>query len=360
MTIAEIEQLWNQLPSASGNELSGKRIPGFPAGAPVYVALDSTNHRHLLVEVKDDSPLLESRSTHGLSVTTEQLQVRHFAGANYIDLECLQPNYHRTFTALAQDLLDGLFKAQDRRKAVITCLERWRSFWLVNQAGLSRDAALGLFGELWFLARWLRPITKSKLDGWLGPRGSRHDFQWIEASFEVKTSASSLSSPPLHFISNIDQLSKPESGDLYLFSLHVTDDALASNSLPSVVELVSSMLANDEVSLNEFSKRLADAGYSPAHAEYYQRPLRIISEELYAVRQDFPRLTRASFQTGVPNAVQDISYSLAMGACAPWRIANSPSDACVTSITQQLSPTSIETAKTSLVVYVSRLDFLHE
>jgi hypothetical protein len=33
-----------------------------------------------------------------------------------------------------------------------------------------------------------------------------------------------------------------------------------------------------------FSKKLAAAGYSPAHAEYYQRPLRILAEELYDVK----------------------------------------------------------------------------
>ena len=243
-----------------------------------------------------------------------------------------------------KDLLDGLAKAQDRGKAVTGCLERWRSFWLVNQAGLSREAALGLFGELWFLARWLKPITTSRLDGWLGPRGSRHDFQWIEASFEVKTAATSLSSAPVHFISNIDQLSEPESGNLYFFSLHVTDDALAANTLPSLVQLITSMLVEDEFCLNEFFKKLADAGYSPAHAEYYQRTLRIVSEGLYAVRPDFPRVTRASFRIEVPNAIQDISYSLAMGACGPWRIATSPSDACVALITQKLSPGLVGTA----------------
>jgi hypothetical protein len=166
----------------------------------------------------------------------------------------------------------------------------------------------------------------------------------MEASFEVKASTSSLSSAPVHFISNIDQLSEPESGSLYLFSLHVTDDALASNTLPSVVELVTAMLAEDEESLNEFSKRLAEAGYSPAHAEYYQRPLRIISEELYAVRSDFPRLTRTSFSTGVPDAVQDISYCLGMAACTSWRIASSPSDGSVAAIIRKLSAVRVGTA----------------
>jgi Putative PD-(D/E)XK family member, (DUF4420) len=326
MTIAEIEELWGQLAPASANELSGKRVPGLPAGAPVYAAIDHSNRRHLLIEVPADCPVLDMRSTHGLNVSTEELRVRSFAGATYIDLECLQQNYHRTFTALATDLLESLTRMQDRRKAVSNCLERWRSFWLVNQAGLSREAALGLFGELWFLARWLQPITEMKLAGWQGPNGARHDFQWLGASVEVKTSATSPSGSPIHIISNIDQLSDPEQGKLYLFSLHVTDDALASNDLPSIVQLITTMLAGDEVCLARFSKKLADAGYSPAHVEYYKRPLRIIAEELYVVESGFPRLTRNSFRTALPDGVQDIAYSLAIAACGQWRIGTSPAE----------------------------------
>lgn len=338
MTIAETVELWTHLPPASANELSGKRVPGLPAGAPVYAALDFSNHRHLLIEVPPDSPIIDVRSTHGLNVTTEELRVRNFAGATYIDLECLQPSYHRTFTALVHDLLESLTNVPDRRKAVTACLERWRSFWLVNQAGLSREAALGLFGELWFLARWLHPITEAKLACWQGPAGARHDFQSEGASIEVKTSATSLSSSPIHFISNIDQLGDPEHGKLYLFSLHVTDDALASNTLPSIIELITSTLGDDEALLAIFSRKLAAAGYSPAHAEYYQRPLRILAEELYIVDSGFPRLTRDSFRGSVPEGVQDISYCLALAACGQWRIATSPSENVVKQLVQSLDP----------------------
>lgn len=338
MTITEIEDLWNQIAPASANELSGKRVPGFPAEAPVYAALDQSSHRHLLIEVPQGCPVLEMRSTHGLNVRTEELRVRSFAGATYIDLECLQQNYHRTFAALSSDLLESLTRVQDRRKAVSNCLERWRSFWLVNQAGLNREAALGLFGELWFLARWLYPITQTRLEGWQGPNGARHDFQWEQASVEVKTSATPPSVSPVHSVSNIDQLGDPERGKLYLFSLHVTDDALASNDLPSIIQLITAMLAEDEISLAWFSKKLADAGYSPAHAEYYKRPLRIIAEELYGVEAGFPRLTRNSFRTSLPDGVENISYSLAIAACGQWRIATSPADDSVKRLSQSLSP----------------------
>jgi hypothetical protein len=337
MTIAEIEGLWGLLAPTSANEFSGRRVPGFPPAAPVYAALDHSNRRHLLIEVPPDCPVIDMRSTHGLNVSTAELRVQSFAGATYIDLECLQQSYHRTFAALASDLLESLTRTQDRRKAVSNCLERWRSFWLVNQAGLSREAALGLFGELWFIARWLNPITETKLGGWHGPSGARHDFQWEEASIEVKTSATSPSVSPVHFVSNIDQLSDPEQGKLYLFSLHVTDDALASNDLPSIVQLITTMLAGDETSLARFSKKLADAGYSPAHAEYYKRPLRIIAEELYTVESEFPRLTRNSFRASLPDGVQEISYSLAIAACGQWRIATGPADDAACQVTQSLS-----------------------
>jgi hypothetical protein len=338
MTIGEIEELWHTLPQAYANEFSGKRIPGFPPDSPVYVALDSAEHRHLLVEVPPESATIEMRSTHGLSVTTNELRVHNFAGATYIDLECLQPNYHRTFAALAVDLLESLARAKDRRKTVSACLERWRSFWLVNQAGLSREAALGLFGELWFLARWLQPITQIKVEGWQGPHGARHDFQWKQLSIEVKTSAMSAASSPVHCISNIDQMSDPEIGKLHLFSLHVTDDALASNTLPSLVELIAAILASDEGSLAIFSRKLASAGYSPAHAEYYQRPLRVLSEELYVVDSGFPRLTRNSFGGSVPEGIQDISYGLAIAACTQWRIATSPTETAAKQLAQSLDP----------------------
>lgn len=341
MTIAEIEDLWHKLSPASASELSGQRIPGFPADAPIYLALDGSNRRHLLIEVTPDSAIIEMRSTHGLSVTTDELRVHNFAGATYIDLQCLQPNYHRTFAALVVDVLESLPKAKDRRKAVSSCLERWRSFWLVNQAGLSREEALGLFGELWFLGRWLRPVTEARVEGWQGPHAARHDFQWKQLSIEVKTSAGSPASSPVHFISHIDQLSDPEFGKLYLFSLQVTDDALASNTLPSVIELVTAMLASDESSLAIFSKKLATAGYSPAHAEYYQRPLRILAEELYVVDSGFPRLTRNSFQSSVPPGVQDISYCLAISACAQWRVATSPAESIAKKLVQDLDPIRI-------------------
>ena len=52
-----------------------------------------------------------------------------------------------------------------------------------------------------------------------------------------------------------------------------------------------------------------------------------LAEELYRVGPGFPRLTRASVSDGVPAGVGDITYSVDLAACAPWRFASRPEEA---------------------------------
>jgi DNA (cytosine-5)-methyltransferase 1 len=46
------------------------------------------------------------------------------------------------------------------------------------------------------------------------------------------------------------------------------------------------------------------------------------------------RLTRGSFDGGLPGGIAEVSYSLSMDACAPWRIAIAPSDPAAAVIRQ--------------------------
>src|SRR5262249_9615836 len=146
------------------------------------------------------------------------------------------------------------------------------------------------FGELWFMLRWMGPVTNNVIERWQGPLGARHDFQWETSSVEVKT-ATGGSRGVVHEISSLEQLDNPESGSLYLFSLTASDDALGSNTLPILIEQISSEIEYDEEAKRAFFEKLARIGYNPAHAERYDRKLRIVREELYRVHGSFPRLT---------------------------------------------------------------------
>jgi hypothetical protein len=216
-------------------------------------------------------------------------------------------------------------RLSDPRTGVLRALERWRSFWSVDPSGLTREEVLGLFGELWFMTRWMGPVSRTVVERWQGPSGARHDFQWEMASIEAKAATAS-SRGVVHEISSLDQLDDPETGSLYLFSLQVADDVLAANTLPVLIDRIYSDISADEDAQRIFSERLADARYKPADAERYTRKLRVVREDLYQIDGSFPRLTHSTFSAGLPAGIQDVSYTLDLAACAPWRIASAPSD----------------------------------
>ena len=106
----------------------------------------------------------------------------------------------------------------------------------------------------------------------------------------------------------------------------MAEDNLSANSLPLLVETISAALASDGDALSMFSERLARAGYNPAEAGRYTRTFRVLAEELYRVDASFPRLTRDNFGAGLPAGIGEVSYTLSMDACGPWRVATSPGD----------------------------------
>lgn len=323
-----LDVAWRALdPPAPPDHWSGVRAPGLPPDSPIYLAIDRDEVRHLLVAVPADSPPVREHSTRGLDVATQQLSVAGGGSQTYVTLACLQPEFYPTFNAVAGDVIAEV--AQDppnARRAILRSLDRWRWFWSSEAAALAPDAALGLFAELWFLDRWLRPIVADTLRGWTGPFHARHDFQWPAFSIEVKATSTRRRGGVVHRIQNLDQLADPERGDLYLFSLHVVDDALAANTLPGLVQRLVSDLRDDAEGSRLFSERLDAVGYSTAHEEDYRRPFRVLAEALYRVDQSFPRLTADSFSGGLPAGLDHVSYSLNLAVCEKWRVASSPED----------------------------------
>lgn len=323
-----LDDAWDGLePPTPPDQWSGVRAPGLPSDSPIYLAIDRDEVRHLLVAIPANSPPVKQHTTRGLDVATRELSVAGGKPQAYVTLACLQPELYPTFNAVAGDVIAEVAKdPPDARRAVLRSLNRWRWFWSSEAAALARDAALGLFAELWFMDRWLSPISAETVRRWNGPLRARHDFQWPAISVEVKATSMRRRGGVVHRIQNLDHLADPEQGDLLLFSLQVVDDALAANSLPRLVQRIDNDLSNDPEGNRLFSERLEEAGYAAAHEEDYERPLRVLAEALYRVDEDFPRLTVSSFPEGLPAGLDNVSYSLNLAACDAWRVASSPDD----------------------------------
>lgn len=330
MTLDELESSWSSVPppTLSGG-IGGKRAVGLPHDKPVYLAVDGHGHRHLLIQVPDTTAPIIQRETRSMEVATARFQVGPNPEALYVDLACTDSAQHPTFSAVAQDLLRSLKTSPEPiRDCILNALARWRAFWSAKTFGLSREDALGLFGELWFMRRWLGTVNAQIVERWQVTESARHDFQWPSASVEVKATATRSSSEPVHHIGSLDQLSAPEQGQLYLFSLHTCDDALASNTLHSLVKGLVTDLQSDFQAITLLNEKLAARGYSPADKQAACRTLRVLAERLYRVGDGFPRLVRSTFQPqGIPTGVIDVGYAIDMAACGQWLIAASPTDA---------------------------------
>jgi hypothetical protein len=313
-------ETWQALtPPAVRTELAGRRAMGLPAARCVFVAVDGAARRHILVQ-SNTARGLELRDTRGLRVVTETARIGDNPEDRFIDIICLDPSHERLFATLADDLVDCLAKTSlPDDEVVIQTLTRWRAFWTVKPGAFTLEQAVGLFGELWFLHRWLGATAQAK---WMVTRSARHDFQWSSASVEVKTARAASVATATHHIASLDQLENPLSGKLYLFSLLVLEDALSTNTLDSLAAAVSSDLESNLGALTAFREKLARYGYVPSDSPHASRPLRVVREALYAVDMGFPRLIRSSFPSGVPNGVGEIQYSLSLSACEPWYLAS--------------------------------------
>jgi hypothetical protein len=333
MNAIELSAIWRAIARPLRDRMSGQLVFSRLDLREVWAAVDHDGTSHLLVHLPPGAPPIQNSPTRGLLVSTEELQISDRLPGVFIDISCRDPRLMDPFIAFCTDLLSAIERSsQPPSDVVMSRLAYWRRFWSAPADPLNRDAALGLFGELWFLLRWLS--LPNAVHGWVGPTGARHDFRWRTASVEVKTTQVRTDGPATHRITNLDQLDDAENGRLFLFSLQVVNDDLAANSLPLLVSSISNALDNYPDDLAYFLDTLACSGYSPAHSGQYGSHWRVVAEEIYIVSDEFPRLTRRSFVLGMPAGVDQIAYSLNLSACSRWRIATTPS---------QLAPTFFQT-----------------
>jgi hypothetical protein len=324
-TPAGLDQVWRSLPPAAGEMLEAQRLADWPGG-PVLAAVDASGVRHLLIGLPQPAPIQPPRSSRGLHIDVRRLRTRQSGERTWMDLSCPEAAFHRLFSSLCDEILQTLAATTSPDPApVISIIRRWRRFWTVPVEELSRDAQIGLLGELWLLTRWLPALTLDAVRAWVGPLGGRHDFACSEISVEVKTSGAS-SGPTLHRIQSLDQLADPVVGTLCLLSLRFIADPLGQISLDNLVNEARDLGATDDIIADELDQRLAGARWTPADSGRYGTTWRIARQALYEVRSDFPRLTQDSFPSRIPSGVTDIGYTLDTSVCNQWLVEEGPSD----------------------------------
>jgi hypothetical protein len=298
----------------------------------VLIGLDAAFRRHVLVRIPaGEEETLTERGSRGLGIRSVRMVPRDTgAEESFVEISCLDPQGYAALDLVIGELVEAVERSEGvpRVRLVQGVLAKWRRFWSgVPVSALSIEAQIGLFGELYFLSRWLCDALgpTNAVSTWRGPAGARNDFESPGLGIEAKTTKRV---DAVHVIHGLDQLIEPTGGILLLFALSVRDEGSATESLPKLVSEVRLKLAGDAHGLDVFDKLLYAAGYDDRQeGEYNALLLRVRSEVLYRVCDGFPRLVPDSITCGVPPGVSNVTYELRIDAADSWMIANAPATA---------------------------------
>ena len=295
----------------------------------VFIGIDAAGRRHVLIEIPAGEPqALIERASRGIEVQVVSMKIASDGSlCDFVDIVCIDASGHGALDLVATEIADVLDSGAEpsRIEVVQNILARWRRFWADAGPGLlSYQSQLGLFGELWFLSRWVGPSVgfARGVQVWRGPLGARNDFEFAGAGFEVKTSARA---DGVHVVNGLEQLIEPADGALFLLSVSVRDEATAEDSLPALVRALRVALAHDFAHLSDFDAVLYASGYrDEMEHEYKKVKFRVRAERLYRVTAEFPRIVPESFRDVLPPGIGNVTYELDLECANSWLVARSP------------------------------------
>lgn len=307
------ESLWTQIQKPIGEELPAKHI-FFDLSKRLFIALDRMGFRHILIESTSEIHSPFATQFKGVQVSIRELVVSGGSQKEYIDLICREPSGYHIFNSIGGEIAQKIAETSEDSDSIgiITAiLAKWKQFWgSFPQDILTMEEQVGLFGELFFLRYWLLPrYGKQVVLAWKGPSGERHDFILGDRSFEVKTSTSSTGH--VHRINGVDQLEELSVGGLYLSSFWLRQNERAEYSLASIIESCREYVEPDVEIFSAFNLLLSRSGYSELQrTEYEKRRYEIIESALFLVDDQFPKITRTSFSTKLPDQIEELDYSI--------------------------------------------------
>lgn len=322
------EVIWDKLSKENiEGEILWARHPLGDKSEKVIAALDPSRARHFLIKTHFDDTVFRNYKCSGIEICGQSYAFQNQEIIEFIDIKCIDQNCHTIFNAFGDELFILLDQnPSDPAAAVLEALDKWKSFWEnKNRGGLSREKKIGLFVELWFMQFWLFPHNNIKeiLDGWRGPFGERHDFEFPKVSIECKGTASQRGL--VHLVNGIDQLSPSGNKKLYLFSMKLREEASSENTLLNLILKIKATLKKNNTQFKMFEKALEKYGYDQFHQDdHSEHGFHVLSESLYIVESSFPRLTPLILKNINLNGIQNITYEINLEVSPECLVASAP------------------------------------
>lgn len=311
---------WSSIdPKVQDGSINGRRVDARLPWSLFWAV--GTGHKCLLVfrYHADSQPKTTPPKLKGLEIAFIEPDQQ---GTCSLLLKLFDSAQRDIFHRLCKDIVDATSSAKTEAEAVTLFLARtWRWHHLLRggfDQKLSSEEQKGLIGELVVLESLLLPnlLAKDAIAAWTGPLGAPKDFEIGRLCIEAKARRGAAT--PFVAISSEHQLDTSGVDALYL---HVVElDRATANADHAVTvtdvanEVRNRLSALDTSSIQQFDALLMSSGFS-WQDDYADSRWVEGARDIFEVRDNFPRVTTASFPSGVTN----VRYSIALKDCIGFR-----------------------------------------
>lgn len=290
-------------PGSEGRKVSTLALEERVDGLPIMLGADIDGDRHLLVPTPN-GPVAEDSSS--AAVRIRELRLGSPNPIRYTDVVCVVRQLADVFDDLILAILREIEAGRTGPSSgCAEVLGQWRSLLRPPEhEPLNVKQMAGLAAELQLAIDILMRDPDRRLDVWRGPTHARHDFRRDADALEVKATLSQ--GEPSAEIHGLDQLEAPEGGSLHLVWMRMEHVPEGSITVATLVENLRRLLGGSPA----LYTRLTYAGWRPdSAAEHVAFEFR--ERQVYAVGEDFPRLTSSMLPGGHPPVgVSDVRYSV--------------------------------------------------
>ena len=234
-----------------------------------------------------------------------------------LNLVLVDKQYQDVYDTLACDILTSIIDESNIKvllKSYSNRLIKWQSvFEKFDKQGLTSEEQRGLFGELYFLRKYLQANTNHLeiVNTWIGTEKQVRDFQSGTWAVEVKTTHGN-NHQKVH-ISSERQLDTTNLEDLFLYHISLEQMQNSGETLNDIVDSVMGVLGADTSALNKFKNKVYEVGYFESHRNLYDAVGYFIRQDVFhKVENDFPRIQENEIRVGVG----DVKYSIILSQCS--------------------------------------------
>ncbi|MCW1242055.1 PD-(D/E)XK motif protein [Bacillus pretiosus] len=292
----------------------------------ILIGVDLLNlQRRIYVDITnetwDEDQLKSFPKWRGIDIGQEYFaKIGPLKDKNFLVISQIVEDGEEIFERVLQNLVDHILVEVDSPlyTVVYEVLDRWHNFFKRKwNSRLNPEEEMGLFGELYYINKWLEKFPDEPpliIKDWKGPLKNRIDFVSKNSGVEIKTVAPKIRNEIK--ISNEKQLElNPVTDKLFLFVLKVEINDAVGKSLQSIIEVIDEQLIERAPSLAvKFKDLLLEVGVM---GEEYDENYFFVHEELaYLVNADFPKLTSENLPIGITN----VSYSIDLSHCNSFKV----------------------------------------